>query len=325
MSTKTAKVLHVIAFILILLTMIFMVVGWLLFKNELLSLVHASPELLEAEAAPWALIIEVGFVLVLALIWLLVLLNRPGRGTTIAMTVILSILLIGYFAVGRPFLNVWDQQRAAATGPVSLAALAQLKYVLSTIGNFAFVPGVFFMILSLGSACGKNFKEQAEEEPEQEVQQPYVQRPNVQQPGMQRPPYGQQPAYPQQGYGQQPMMQNTGYIPKVDAMQNTGYVPKVDAMQNTGYVPKVDAMQNTGFVPKAEAPVQNVETVPAKPAQAETAAAPVIYPWMKAAGAPAPKEEAPEIQTPEIVLPEIEISEADPEPEALSTAEESEN
>lgn len=295
MSTKTAKVLQVIAFILILLTMAFVLVGWLFFKNELMSMVQASPEIMGVEVTPWALIIEVAFVLLLALIWLLVLLNNPGRGTTIAMTVIMSILLIGYFAVGRAFLNVWTQQRAG--DPMSVAALSTFLYAERTLAYFAFVPGLFFMVLSLGSACGKNYKEQEGEEPVQEVQQPYVQRPYEQ-----RPPYGQQPAYPQQGYGQQPVMQNTGYIPKVEVPQNTGYIPKVEMPQNTGYVPKV------------EAPVQPAETAPAKPAQTETAAAPVIYPWMKAAGAPAPKEEVPEI-----VLPEIE-----PEPDVLNIPEESE-
>ncbi len=71
------------------------------------------------------------------------------------------------------------------------------------------------------------------------------------------------------------MTQNTGYIPKVDVPQNTGYIPKVEVPQNTGYIPKVDAAQNTGVIP------------PVKPAQESAGTAgQVIYPWMKAAGAP---------------------------------------
>ena len=319
MSTKTAKVLHVIAFILILLTMAFVLVSFLMFKTELLNLVHAPQELLDVSFTPWGLIIEVGFILLLALIWLLVLMNRPGRGATISMTVIMAILLIGYFAVGKPFLNVWLQQKAAAEGVYSLSALSQFNYVASTIANFAFVPGLVLMVLSLGSACGKNFKLQEEEVPEP-VQQPYVQRPvnqPVQQTGMQRPQYSQPQSY-QQNYGQKPAMQNTGYIPKVDAMQNTGYIPKTDLpSQNTGYIPKVDMpSQNTGYIPKVEAPSQNtVSTAPAAPVKTEETPAPaVIYPWMKAAGAPAKP-----------VVPDDIIPTEEPVPETLDEMKESEN
>ncbi|MBO4288695.1 MAG: hypothetical protein J5865_01170 [Lachnospiraceae bacterium] len=339
MSTKTAKVLHVIAFILIVLTMAFVLVGWLAFKNELMTLVQSTEEYMQAEFTPWMLIIEVGFVLLLALIWLIVLLNRPGRGGTIAMTIIMSILLIGFYAVGKPFLNVWLQQKAAESGVYSLAALSQFNYAAGTIANFAFIPGLFLMVLSLGSACGKNFKKQAEEQPavQPEQEQPaYEQRTGAQQygqqPGMQRPQYGQQgarqPQYQQpnyqQGYGQRPQMQNTGYIPKLDAMQNTGYIPKVDAAQNTGYIPKVDAMQNTGYIPKVDAPQntgyipkvepvqQSMGTLPPVDAQAhktgaippvsfskptQTPSSPIIYPWMKAAGAPREEAPAAEVQS----------------------------
>ena len=303
MSTKTAKVLHVIAFILILLTMAFVLVGWLAFKEQLIGLASIPSEYTQTEFVPWGLIIEVGFVLLLALIWLLVLLGKPGRGASIAVTIILSILMIGYFAVGKAYLNVWLTQKSAEQGPGSLAAISAFNSVASTLANFAFVPGLFLMVLSLGSACGKNFKPAKEEEPAETVQEPvrqtYGNRPNVQ-PAQQT--YSQRPQYGQQSYGQNPAMQNTGYIPKVDAMQNTGYMPKVDAMQNTGYIPKVDAMQNTGYIPKADL-AQNTAAVSAdRPAQASAA---VIYPWMKAAGAPQ-KKDGPDPEQKADEVPELE-------------------
>lgn len=293
MSTKTGKVLHVIAFILIVLTMAFVLLGWLVFKDKLMLLVGGSVEMMSVDVVPLGAIIEVGFILLLALIWLLVLLAKPGRGATIAMTIILAVLLIGYFAVGKAFLNAWLQQRVAAEGAMNLAAYSQFNYVLTTIMNFAFVPGVILMILSLGSACGKNFK--PEEEPEQEPERPvYTQRPAqaAQQNYAGRPQYSQsgygQQNYGQQNYGQQPKPQNAGYAPKQDAVtQNTGYIPKVDVPQNTGYIPKVEVPQNTGYIPKVDA-AQNTGVIPpVKPAQESAGTAgQVIYPWMKAAGAP---------------------------------------
>ena len=307
MSTKTAKVLHVIAFILILLTMAFVLVGWLFFKEQLMMLVQAPEEFFSVEFTPWVLIIEVAFVLLLALIWLLVLVNNPGRGATIAMTVIMAILLIGYFAVGKPFLNIWAQQMAAQNGATALAALSQFNYAAGTIANFAFVPGVILMILSLGSACGKNFKTAEEEETVQEpARQPYSQRPAAQT-YAQRPQYSGQQGYGQQGYSQKPVSQNTGYIPPVSMpSQNTGYIPPVTApSQNTGYIPPVTApSQNTGYIPTVDIPetdtvsemeeeIPAMETLPpvATAASNERDAAPVIYPWMKAAGAPKEQEE----------------------------------
>ena len=288
MSTKTAKVLHVIAFILIVLTMAFVLLGWLVFKDKLMLLVGGSVEMMNVDVVPLGAIIEVGFVLLLAVIWLLVLLAKPGRGATIAMTIILAVLLIGYFAVGKAFLNAWLQQRVAAEGAMNLAAYSQFNYVLTTIMNFAFVPGVILMILSLGSACGKNFKPDVE--PEQEPERPvYTQRPAqaAQQNYAGRPQYSQS-GYGQQNYGQQPKPQNAGYAPKQDAVtQNTGYIPKVEVPQNTGYIPKVEVPQNTGYIPKVDAAQKTGVIPPVKPAQESAGTAgQVIYPWMKAAGAP---------------------------------------
>jgi Predicted membrane protein len=333
MSTKTAKVLQVIAFILILLSTAFVVVGWLVFKDELMALVNAPAEYAQAEFTPWLLFIETGFMLLLALIWLLVLLSKPGRGTTIAMTVILSILLIGYFAVGKPFLNVWLQQKAAEAGVYNLAALSTYHYGASTLANFALIPGVFLMVLSLGSACGKNFKTQTQETEEQSVQESYGQRP-VEQPNVQRPQYGQpngqRPQFGQpgpqmqqygQGYGQKPQMQNTGYAPRTETMQNTGYLPKVDVPQNTGYIPKVDVPQETGTLPPIDSLAHKTGAIPpvefSKPTQ--TPSSPILYPWMKAYGAP--KEEAAESQGTAEVTEALEDAVEDVIPDDLPTVE----
>ena len=321
-----------IAFILILLTMAFVLAGWLALKEQLLALVQAPSEYLQVEFTPWMMIIEVGFVLLLALIWLLVLLSKPGRGTTIAMTVILSILLIGYFAVGKPFLNVWLQQKVAAEGMYNLAALSMYNYGAGTLANFAFIPGLFLMVLSLGCACGKNFKTQTQETEEQSVQESYGQRP-VEQPNVQRPQYGQpngqRPQFGQpgpqmqqygQGYGQKPQMQNTGYAPRTEAMQNTGYIPKVDVPQNTGYIPKVDAPQETGTLPPIDSLAHKTGAIPpvefSKPTQ--TPSSPILYPWMKAYGAP---KEAAESQSAAEVTEALEDAAEDLVPDDLPAVE----
>ena len=287
MSTKTSKVLHIIAFILIFLTMAFVIVGWLMFRPELINLVSSSPELSRMQPVPWENIIEVGFVLLLALIWLIVLLAKPGRGATITMTIIISLLLAAYYAVGGAYLQVFFMSDIASEGAMAIAAYSSLKTSMTICTHFALVPGITLMLLSLGGACGKNFKKTAEvrseEQPDydryrQPVQQPdYGRAPQPVQQGYGRQDYGQQPQYgavnrPEAAYGAQqyarPQWQqpNTGYAPRTEPVsQNTGYIPRVEPVnQNTGYIPKVEPVsQNTGYIPKVEPVTQNTGYSPA--------------------------------------------------------------
>ena len=330
MSTKTSKTLHIFAFILILLTMVFVLVGWLFLKEWVIGLMSGVPEYQTADIVPWENIIEAGFVLFIALIWLIILLTRPGRGATITWTIILSVLLIAYYAFGIHYLATFFIGRMTMEGG-NYAAYSIFKSAMTILSHFGLVPGGVLMLLSMGGACGKSFKETHAAEPEPAE--------------MRRPEARPAPAQPQYGYGQQAApqqmptfsagagyrpqenqwqtyqqpsaMQNTGYIPKMEAFgQDTGYIPKADTFtQDTGYIPKVEApMQNTGYIPNVEPsvpdvddlyeienPVQNFEQMPLAQEQTPAAEQPkpasqIIYPWQKAAGAP--KEQAePEEKT----------------------------
>ena len=300
MSTKTSKVLHIIAFILIFLAAAFVIVGWLFLKDVLMSLMSASADLLKVDLVPWENIIEVGFVLFLALIWLIVLLAKPGRGATIAFTIIITVLLIAYYAVGYAFLNAYFNQEAAYDGAIALASYSTFKSVLSICSRFALAPGVVLMLLSMGGACGKSFKETARKAAPQQPVQQYggqwqqpVQRPAAGAAAMGAAAYGSMQARPAQQaapqWQNQSAMQNTGYIPNMQPVnQNTGYIPKTEpASQNTGYIPPVNEAFATGTLPKLDEYAEELpQTAEAAAAQAVPDPEPVIYPWQKQAGAP---------------------------------------
>ncbi len=165
MSTKAAKILHFIAFGLIVMSFAMVFITWLVLREDLLALGSSSPAVMQAKFVPWELIIQSLFTLILAAVWFVILLNRPDRSTTIAMAIVIPTLLAGYYALLKFVLSVTFTAVNSRMGANTLAALAAFNSLAGVLTGAFLVPGTVLMLLSLGGACGRDFKAENAAEP----------------------------------------------------------------------------------------------------------------------------------------------------------------
>lgn len=111
---------------------------------------------------PWPAIVQALLWLILAVVVLLVLLKRPGRGGTIVLTVV-TALLCGFFSVVFfPALSVVFTRAATGQGGTqAIASSAALSNAMNLVLPFLSTPATILSLLALGGACGKDFRSEA--------------------------------------------------------------------------------------------------------------------------------------------------------------------
>lgn len=147
---KAAKKLQIIAVALYAAALMLLVVC-ILGQDLIKSIYGLDPSLREIRVIPYPSIISGVIHLALALVWLVVLLRKPDRRTTIIITVITGVIFIGY-AVLSPFISSMFSMLIVQSGKA--AAYSAVLSGTSLVTSFIASPAPFLMFLSLGIACG---------------------------------------------------------------------------------------------------------------------------------------------------------------------------
>ena len=159
MKPKTCIVLSVLAVVLRVLALI-AVLAVTVFQEPIKRMYNPDPEILAIHSVPWSQLVQALFWLILAGIVLLVLLKRPGKGGTIALTIVMAVIYAFFSVVVFFTLNMQVTQAISIKGAKELASNAALSNALS-IGTPLFsTPASILSLLALGGTCWKDFRVQ---------------------------------------------------------------------------------------------------------------------------------------------------------------------
>ena len=158
MKSKTCIILSALAFGLRALALIAVLLLTVL-QEPVTRLYNTDPEVAAIHTVPWSSIIPALIWLILAGVILLVLLKRPRRGGTIALTVVSAVLYAVLGVLIFPALGLALTQAIARQGADALASSSALSSAISTVTGFLSTPASILSLLALGGACGKSFRE----------------------------------------------------------------------------------------------------------------------------------------------------------------------
>ena len=158
MKQRTCIVLSTLAFGLRALALI-AVLAMTVLQEPVKRLYNTDPEVAGIHTVPWMSIVQALVWLILAGIILLVLVKRPGKGGTIALTVVSAVLYAVLGVVIFPALGLALTQAVARQGADALASGSARSSALSLVLPFLSTPASILSLLALGGACGKSFRE----------------------------------------------------------------------------------------------------------------------------------------------------------------------
>lgn len=158
MKQRTCIVLSTLAFGLRALALIAVLLMTVL-QEPVKRLYSADPEVAAIHTVPWSSIISALIWLILAGVILLVLLKRPGRGGTIALTVVSAVLCAVLGVVIFPAVSLFYTRALIQQGNVVYASYSALSNAMSLVLPFLSTPASILSLLALGGACGKSFRE----------------------------------------------------------------------------------------------------------------------------------------------------------------------
>ena len=157
MKPKTCIVLSALSFGLRALALIVVLLMTVL-QEPIKRLYNPDPEIAAIHTVPWAAIVQALIWLILAGVILLVLLKRPGRGGTIALTIVSAVLYAFVGVVVSMVLNLFVTRGIALKGTLELTSSTALTNAIGTATAFLNTPALILSLLALGGACGKNFR-----------------------------------------------------------------------------------------------------------------------------------------------------------------------
>lgn len=157
MKPKTCIVLSALAMALRALALIVILLMTVL-QEPVKQLYSADPEVAAIHTVPWSSIISALVWLILAGVILLVLLKRPGKGGTIALTVVSAVLCAVLGVVIFPAVNLLFTRALVQQGDMAYASYASLSSAINTVTGFLNTPALILSLLALGGACGKSFR-----------------------------------------------------------------------------------------------------------------------------------------------------------------------
>ncbi len=161
MKQKTCIILSTLAVVLRALAFLAVLLMTVL-QEPVKRLYGVGEEVAVFRTVPWGIIVQTLIWLILAVVVLLVLLKRPGRGGTIVLTVA-TALLWGFFSVVFfPVLSVvFTRVTAGQGGTQAIASASALSSALSLALPILSTPASILSLLALGGACGKDFRSEA--------------------------------------------------------------------------------------------------------------------------------------------------------------------
>ena len=160
MKHKTCIVLSALALFLRALALI-AILTLTVFQEPVKRLYSVSEEIAAVRSVPWSAIVQALIWLILAGIILLVLLKRPGRGGTIALTIVSALLYAFFGVVVSGILQISVTQAISIQGAKEIASNSALSAALSMVTPFLATPASILSLLALGGACGKDFRREA--------------------------------------------------------------------------------------------------------------------------------------------------------------------
>ena len=161
MSLKAAKTLQIIAFILFAFALLLSVVS--IFAQNLIKSIYSSPaDTYDVTVIPYQSIIYCFMRTLFALIYLLIICGHPTRKGTIAITIVMAILFIVFNTVISPVVSVIITGLMANYGTMMYAAYSVVSTGVSFITGLFTAPATILMFLSLGGACGKDYRLQSQ-------------------------------------------------------------------------------------------------------------------------------------------------------------------
>ena len=158
MKQRTCIVLSTLAFGLRALALIAVLLMTVL-QEPVKRLYSADPEVAAIHTVPWSSIIPALFWLILAGVILLVLLKRPGKGGTIALTIVSAVLCAVLGVLVFPAVSLLYTRALVQQGNVAYASYSALSNAMSLVLPFLSTPASILSLLALGGACGKSFRE----------------------------------------------------------------------------------------------------------------------------------------------------------------------
>ena len=159
MKPKTCIVLSVLAVVLRALALIAILTLTVL-QEPVKRLFGVNEEIAAIRTVPWSAIVQALIWLILAAVILLILRKRPGRGGTIALTIVSTLLYAFLGVVASGLLQIVVTQAVARQGAEAMASNAALSNALAMVTPILSTPASILSILALGGACGRDFRAQ---------------------------------------------------------------------------------------------------------------------------------------------------------------------
>ena len=160
MKQRTCIILTALAVLLRTLALI-VILMLTVFQEPVKRLYGVSEEIAAVRSVPWSAIVQALIWLILAGIILLVLLKRPSRGGTIALTIVSALLYAFFGVVVSGVLQISVTQAISIQGAKEIASNSALSSALSMLTPFLSTPASILSLLALGGACGKDFRTQS--------------------------------------------------------------------------------------------------------------------------------------------------------------------
>ena len=121
---------------------------------------YLSSEMLSVRAVPYASIISCLIYALLAAVCFLLFLKNPTRQARIIITVVLAILFVLLDTIILRFVSVPFIQHYAKHEIADVAAYNYLESGVGLLASLFTVPAKILLFLSLGGACGKDYRTQ---------------------------------------------------------------------------------------------------------------------------------------------------------------------
>ena len=163
MSTKTSKILQLIAFILFAVALLVSIAS-IFAQVPIKRLYSSSEEILAIRSVPFASIAAAVIHVVLALIFMLVIFGKPSRGAVKALGIVMAALFVLFDALIIPLIGMGITGLVARRGATALSSYSVLSSGVSFVTSILSVPATILMFLSIGALFGKDpAKEEAQQ------------------------------------------------------------------------------------------------------------------------------------------------------------------
>ena len=155
MSTKTSKILQLIAFILFAVALLVSIAS-IFAQVPIKRLYGAGGEILAIRSVPFASIAAAIIHVVLALIFMLVIFGKPSRGAVKALGIVMAVLFVLFDALIIPLIGMGITGLVARRGAAAISSYSVLSSGVSFLTSILSVPATILMFLSIGALFGKD-------------------------------------------------------------------------------------------------------------------------------------------------------------------------